>query len=159
MPNVGAWIQRMAVVATVLMSAFPVQAVWAQDAPPAKVPAAPEAGAVKGDQPQDVPADRKARMEDLRARWKELQAAFPERGNTIQMAVQGEYVYILYGTYLCQLSAETLELKAKVNLRDVILGDRALLRGLRRNRLDARPKPDAPQAEQPAAPPGPPQPQ
>jgi hypothetical protein len=134
------WLQRVAVVAAVLMLLLQAHAVLAQDAPPAKAPTAPGDEEMK---PADLPAaagDRKARLEALRERWQEM-AANP-RGGGIQMAVQGEYVYILFGTTLCQLSAETLELKAKVDLRQLIFGDKGLGK-LRGDRPAKRPKPEA----------------
>jgi hypothetical protein len=139
MPKVDTWLRRLAGVAAVLMLLLQAQAMLAQDTPPAKAPTPPGNEEMK---PPDLPAaagDRKARLEALRERWQEM-AANPRGG--IQMAVQGEYVYILFGTTLCQLSAETLELKAKVDLRQLIFGDKALGK-LRGDRPAKKPKPEA----------------
>jgi len=116
-------------------------AVLAQDAPAAKAPAPPEAarGAEEAPALDDARADRKARADALRERWQEF-AAGGARGGGIQMHVQGESIYILYGTVLLQLSADTLELKAKVDLRELVLGEKGLAKGPRKERPDKPPK-------------------
>jgi len=83
--------------------------------------------------------------------WADLAPA-GGRGGGIQMIVQGEYIYILYGTVLAQLSAETLELKAKVDLRELLLGDEAAVRQRRGDRGGRRAMPGPP-AEPAVAPP------
>ena len=147
----NAWLRRIAPIAVVLVLLLHAAALLAQDVPPAQAPVPPAAEQAKAEKglPGDLGADRKARMEALRERWQGLAAGSP-RSAGLQMAVQGEYVYILYGTVLCQLSAETLELKAKVDLRELIMGDRELLKKLRRDRPEKRPKPEQPAEAQPA---------
>lgn len=120
----------------------------AQDVPPAPAPVAPQQ-AVRGEEAAAAAPERNrnARIEALRQRWAELTAS-PPRAGSIQMVVQGDYIYILYGTYLCQLSAETLELKAKVDLRELVFGDRREAR--ERLRLEGQDRKPKPVAEAPA---------
>lgn len=143
------WLRRIAPVVVGVVLLTYASALLAQDVPPAQAPAPPGAQEAKphlGLPGDAAAADRRARVEALRERWQELAAANP-RGTAPQMIVQGEYIYILYGTILAQLSAETLELKAKVDLRELLLGDRDLGRQLRRDRANRRPPLEAP-AEQ-----------
>jgi hypothetical protein len=122
--------------------ALAVGRVPAQDAPAAPAPTPPGEGAVDHGAPalpDEGHADRKARIEALRARWQDMAVA--PRSQGIQMQVQGESIYILYGTVLLQLSAETLELKAKVDLRELVLGDRELAKHLRKERPEKPPLP------------------
>jgi len=119
---------------------------FAQDAPAAKAPEPPVAERGGEDAPalpDDPKADRKAWAEALRAQWQEP-AAGSARGGGVQMHFQGDSIYILYGTVLLQLSADTLELKAKVDLRELVLGERALGKKPRAEK--------APKAEAEAAP-------
>jgi len=154
MLKMNAWLHRVAVVAAVVMLLIQVHAVLAQDVPPAKAPTPAEAGEVNA--PPGLPeaagaADRQARVQAMRERWRDLAAETPARGSGIQMIVQGDYVYVLFGTVLCQLSAQTLELKAKVDLRELVLGDRAARREQRGARPARAGRAEAP-AAQPAAP-------
>jgi len=149
----NAWLRAIGLLAATLVLLVYAGALLAQDVPPAEAPVPPGAAEAKPDLglPGDAAMDRKARAEALRERWQDLAATNP-RGTTPQMIVQGDYIYILYGTILAQLSAETLELKAKVDLRDLLMGDRAALKALRGERQERKPRveapPEAPPAEQ-----------
>ena len=104
----------------------------AQDPPPAKAPVPPEEGdrgAARGPaHPDEAAAARRLRAEALRGQWQGVPR------NQIQMLAVGDNIIILYGTYLCQFDGATLELKAKVDLREIIQADRRLLKELRGDR-------------------------
>lgn len=143
----------VAVIVVLFVFALQFGYAFAQDVPPAPAPVPPPQGeaAERKIPPVEVERDRDARIDALRQRWAEL-TALPTRTGSIQMVVQGEYIYILYGTYLCQLSAETLELKAKVDLRALIFGDRREQKERLRPERREKAEPEAPAepAAQPA---------
>jgi hypothetical protein len=147
----NAWLRKVAPVALTLVLLLYAGVLLAQDVPPAQAPVPPGAQEAKPELglPGDAAADRKARAEALRERWMDLAQAAP-RATGPQMIVQGQYIYILYGTILAQLSAETLELKAKVDLRELLMGDRELMKKLRGERLEKKPRLEAPPEEPPA---------
>ncbi|MBM3472071.1 MAG: hypothetical protein FJX75_02205 [Armatimonadetes bacterium] len=147
----NAWLRRIAPVAVTLVLLLYAGALLAQEAPPGQAPLPPGAQEAKPDVglPGDAAADRKARIEALRDRWVDLAAAAP-RTAAPQMIVQGQYIYILYGTILAQLSAETLELKAKVDLRELLMGDRELMKKLRGERPEKKLRLEPPAGEPPA---------
>ncbi len=120
-------IQRIAVAVAVLASALQMHATFAQEAP-ARAPeivtenegdAAPERGL------RWAPADEAAQARRAAAMQNALMMG---RGTSSTIVVEGEFVYVLYGTHLCQFSVDGLKLMASVDLRDIIEPDRAARR-------------------------------
>jgi hypothetical protein len=103
----------------------------AQDPPPARAPEGGAAAEVAA--PPDLPVEGRDRREELRDRWRDMEGLLGAR-SPLQMTVQGENVYVAYGTYILLLSAETLEVKAAVDIRELLAGKRGLPRERQRER-------------------------
>ncbi|MGQ9731650.1 MAG: hypothetical protein ACUVX8_10310 [Candidatus Zipacnadales bacterium] len=108
--------------------------VRAQEVPPAKAPTPPQT-AQRGDaEAPPLPAEaleaRRLRADALREQWQAVSR------NQIQMIAVAENIAILYGTYLCLFDGTSLELKAKVDLREILQIERKWLKEQREGRLE-----------------------
>jgi hypothetical protein len=92
--------------------------------PPAKAPVPVEKRDAEDAKVPPMLGDRDQRLREraevMRNTWKDAALLSGRGAAASTIVVEGEHVYVLYGSYLCQLSVDGLKLEAKIDLREAL---------------------------------------